>query len=270
MEDSALKPPSEAVDELDRLVQTLRSENGCPWDKKQTPQTVGIYLIEEVFELVDAIGSGHAESILEELGDVLFHVAFIAKMFEERGEFNLNQVARAITAKMIRRHPHVFGGKQVRNSAEVVQNWHQIKLDEQKKKPPQSRLDTIPAKLPALIRAYRILDRAAKSGFDWTDLEGSPKDLEAFLDRFEAHTRRLADETNARTFGDLLFALVNLARLAEVHPESALAGSVKEFEDRFKDMELRMAQIQREFDGLSSAERQALWDHASNRGPETD
>lgn len=270
MENSSLKPPCEAVDELDRLVQTLRGENGCPWDKKQTPQTVGIYLIEEAFELVDAIESGHSESILEELGDVLFHIAFIAKMFEERGEFNLNQVARTITAKMKRRHPHVFGGQQVRNSEEVVQNWHQIKLDERKKKPPQSRLDTVPVKLPALIRAYRILDRAAKSGFEWTDLEGSPENLKAFLDRLESNRKLLASQPDSRTVGDLLFALVNLARLAEVHPETALAGSVREFEDRFKVMESQMAQIQREFDGLSSAERQALWDHASNRGTETD
>lgn len=270
MEDSPLKPLCEAMDELNRLVQTLRGESGCPWDRRQTPQSVSIYLIEEVFELVDAIESGHSESILEELGDVLFHIAFIARMFEERGEYDLNQVARTITMKMIRRHPHVFGGKQVRNSAEVVQNWHQIKLDEKKKKQPLSRLDSVPVKLPALIRAYRISDRAAKSGFEWTDLDGNPKDLKTFLDRFQSNAKLPASQLDSRTFGDLLFALVNLARLAEVHPESALAGSVKEFEDRFKDMESRIAQIQKELDGLSSRERQALWDQTRHRNSVTD
>ncbi len=263
MEDSILKPPCNAMDELDRLVQTLRGENGCPWDKKQTPQSVAIYLIEEVFELVEAIESGHSESILEELGDVLFHIAFIARMFDERGEFNLDGVARSITAKMIRRHPHVFGNKQVHNSAEVVQNWHQIKLEEQKDEASYSRLDSVPAKLPALMRAYRISDRAAKSGFEWTDLEENPESLSQFADQLQTILGRQDLRPDSRTFGNLLFGLVNLARLAEIHPESALAGSVNAFVERFKGMERRIARIASEFGRLSVAEKQDLWEQAS-------
>ncbi len=270
MEDSILKPPGEAIDELGRLVQTLRGENGCPWDKKQTPQSVAIYLIEEVFELVDAIESGHSESILEELGDVLFHIAFIARMFEERGEFDLDRVARSITAKMIRRHPHVFGNKQIRNSAEVVQNWHQIKLEEKEGNASHSRLDSVPAKLPALMRAYRISDRAAKSGFEWTDLEENPESLSRFADQLQSILGRQDRRSDPRKFGDLLFGLVNLARLAEIHPESALAGSVNAFVDRFKEMERRLAQMKTEFGGLSAAEKQAFWDQASTGDGQTE
>jgi len=157
---------------LTRLVDTLRGENGCPWDKKQTPETVSIYLIEEVFELADAIEVGNPDQIREELGDVLFHIVFIARMFRERDEFDLARVAQTITDKMVRRHPHVFGDKKVDSSDEVIQNWHKIKLDENKSSPPQSLLDSVPVKLPALMRAYRMSERVAKAGFDWNDMQG--------------------------------------------------------------------------------------------------
>jgi tetrapyrrole methylase family protein/MazG family protein len=141
MEDATLTQSPDSLDDLFRLIKTLRGENGCPWDKKQTPESVGIYLIEEVYELVDAIESGNSEQIREELGDVLFHIVFMARMFEEREEFDLSRVARTITGKMIRRHPHVFGETEVNSSAEVVQNWHKIKLNEKKDNKKQSLLN---------------------------------------------------------------------------------------------------------------------------------
>jgi len=165
MEDSTLNQTHNALDELYRLVKTLRGKNGCPWDKQQTPQTVSLYLIEEVFELADAIETGNSDQICEELGDVLFHIVFIAGMFQERGEFDLSRVAQTITEKMIRRHPHVFGDQTVNNSEEVIQNWHKIKLNEKKSSPKQSLLDSVPSKLPALMRAYRIQDRVANFYF---------------------------------------------------------------------------------------------------------
>jgi tetrapyrrole methylase family protein/MazG family protein len=259
MEDSTLNQIHNALDELCRLVKTLRGENGCPWDKKQTPESVSIYLIEEVFELVDAIESGNSEHVREELGDVLFHIVFIARMFEERGEFDLPQIARTITEKMIRRHPHVFGEKEVISSAEVVQNWHKIKLNEKKviKKP--SLLDSVPAKLPALIRAYRVSDRVAKSGFEWTEIAGNQKDTEVVAGKLQAALENHDSDLASRLFGDLLFALVNMARFAEIHPESALAGSVKKFEARFKKMEKLVAESKREFDEVSLEEKKRIW-----------
>ncbi|MCP4628102.1 MAG: nucleoside triphosphate pyrophosphohydrolase [bacterium] len=259
MEESPLNQTPSALDDLCRLVQTLRGENGCPWDKKQTPESVSIYLIEEVFELVDAIESGSAEQICEELGDVLFHIVFIARMFEEIGKFDLSQVARSINEKMIRRHPHVFGDKEVNSSAEVIQNWHKIKLTEKKDGKNQSLLESLPAKLPALIRAYRISDRAAKSGLEWTETAENQMNPESvagdLLKALKHNDSRLA----SRQFGDLLFALINLARLAEIHPERALTGSIKKFETRFRKMEEIVAESRREFDDVAKEEKKRIW-----------
>jgi tetrapyrrole methylase family protein/MazG family protein len=260
MEDTTLNQTHNALDELCRLVKTLRGKNGCPWDKKQTPESVSIYLIEEVFELVDAIESGNSEQIREELGDVLFHIVFIARMFDERGEFDLSRVARTITEKMIRRHPHVFGEKKVNSSAEVVQNWHKIKLSEKKELKKQSLLDSIPAKFPALIRAYRVSDRVAKSGFEWTTMAENRKDMETLADGLQSALRNHDSRLASRQFGDLLFALVNMARFAEIHPESALSGSVKTFEERFKKMEELIAESKREFDKVSLDEKRLIWE----------
>ena len=259
MEDSPLDQTSNALDDLSRLVQILRGENGCPWDRKQTPQSVSIYLIEELYELVDAIESGNSEQICEELGDVLFHIVFIARMFEEIGKFDLSQVARSITAKMIRRHPHVFDGKEVNTSAEVSQNWHRIKLTEKKDGKSQSLLESLPAKLPALIRAYRISDRAAKSGFEWAEtaeIESNPDSVggELLMALKTKDTR-----FTSRQFGDLIFALINLARLAEIHPEGALTASVKKFEARFRKMEEIVAQSSRRLDDVSKEEKMQIW-----------
>ena len=265
MADSTLSQPPDTLAELCRLVKTLRGDAGCPWDKKQSPQSVGIYLIEEVFELVDAIESGDMQQIREELGDVLFHIVFIARMFEERGKFDLSQVAGSITEKMIRRHPHVFGDKEVSGSAEVVRNWHKIKLSEKKNLKKQSLLDSVPAKLPALIRAYRISDRVAKSGFEWTEMAGIQKGVQAAAAELQAaldqHDRRLA----SRRLGALLFDLVNIARLAEIHPENALAGAVKEFEASFKKMEELAAESKRALEEIPAEEKKRIWQKAQQK-----
>ncbi|CAB1063348.1 Nucleoside triphosphate pyrophosphohydrolase MazG (EC [Olavius sp. associated proteobacterium Delta 1] len=270
MEDSSLIQTHNSLDDLFRLIKTLRGENGCPWDKKQTPKSVGIYLIEEVFELVDAIESGNSEQIREELGDVLFHIVFMARMFEERQEFDLSQVARTITEKMIRRHPHVFGDTEVISSAEVVQNWHKIKLNEKKDNKKQSILDSVPAKLPALLRAYRVSDRVAKSGFELAEADENQKNPAAVADGLQtalkSHDGRLA----SRQFGDLMFTLINIARLAEIHPESALTGSVKIFEARFKKMEELMAKSKWEFDEISLEVKKRMWQKVKKMVPGMD
>jgi tetrapyrrole methylase family protein/MazG family protein len=259
MEESPLNQMPGALDDLCRLVQTLRGENGCPWDKKQTPESVGIYLIEEVYELVDAIESGSVEQICEELGDVLFHIVFIARMFEESGKFDLSQAARSINKKMIRRHPHVFGDKEINSSDEVIQNWHRIKLTEKKNGKNQSLLESLPAKLPALIRAYRISDRAARSGLEWTEPAENQSNPESVAGELLKTLKNNDSRLASRQFGDLLFALINFARLAEIHPERALAGSVKKFETRFRKMEEIVAESRREFDNVSKEEKKRIW-----------
>ena len=267
MEDAELNQIQSAIGELYRLVNTLRGDNGCPWDKKQSPETVSIYLIEEVYELVDAIESGSSDQICEELGDLLFHILFVARMFQERGEFDLSDVAQTITDKMIRRHPHVFGEKKINSSEEVIQNWHKIKLAEKKASDQKSLLDSVPPGLPALIRAFRISDRAAKSGFEWMNIAGNPQDTTKMLDRLREVLRNQNINFSAEQFGDLLFTLVNIARLAKIHPESVLAGSVKKFELRFKKMEELVAESKRELSEVTLEEKTLIWDKAHKMVP---
>jgi tetrapyrrole methylase family protein/MazG family protein len=260
MEDTKITRLHQQVDALSQLVATLRGENGCPWDRQQTPETVSIYLMEEVFELAEAIETADADQILEELGDVLFHIFFIARMFQERGEFDLAAVAQAITRKMIRRHPHVFGAEKVNTSEEVVQNWQKIKRDEKRSAAKQSLLDSVPAKLPALLRAYRISDRVAKAAFDDTDFENNLKNAQGVLDELKAVPGNRDKSLAAEQIGDLLFAVVNLARIGKIHPETALARSVKRFEQQFKEMEDLVSNSKREFEEVSIEEKKLIWE----------
>ena len=260
MENSELDQTPSYLYKLIRLVKTLRGENGCPWDKKQSPRDVSIYLIEEVFELADAIENGHPERIREELGDVLFHIVFIARMFQERGEFNLSDVAQTITEKMTRRHPHVFGEENLKNDEEVAENWHKIKLSEKNSLAKQSALDSVPVQLPALIRAYRISDRAAKSGFDWTEVDEALENVEQDLDFLKSILNKRNEPLLLKKLGDLLFVLVNIARLAKIHPETALAGSNRLFELRFKMLEDLAAKCEQGFENIPVEEKALIWE----------
>ena len=260
MENSEIEQTHFFLAELIQLVETLRGTHGCPWDKKQTPHDVSVYLIEEVFELADAIEAGHPEQIREELGDVLFHIVFMARMFQEGGEFDLSDVAQGITEKMTRRHPHVFGEKNVNSSEEVVENWHKIKLSEKKYTPKQSSLDSVPVQLPALIRAYRVSDRAAKSGFDWAEVDEAVKNVEQELVVLKTILNEQNNAQLSQNIGDFLFILVNIARLAKIHPETALAGSNKRFELRFRRMEDMVSESQRDFDKISLREKARIWE----------
>lgn len=264
MEDPKLDQENFLVDELIQIVDTLRGEKGCPWDKKQTPQTVILYLIEEAYELADAIETENPDEIREELGDVLFHIFFIAEMFKEREEFGLRDVVQTIVAKMIRRHPHVFGKNRVASSEEVIQTWHKIKLEENKASRRGSILDSVPVKLPALIRAYRISERAAKSGIDQMDISGFLRNVEENLNGLNAALMRQDKALLTIEFGELLFNLVNAARVAKIHPETALAVSVRKFEKRFKEMEARLSETNREFEDVSPEEKARIWEELKN------
>jgi tetrapyrrole methylase family protein/MazG family protein len=259
VEDSKINQPDSFLDALLRLVATLRGKNGCPWDKKQTPRSVSVYLIEEVFELAEAITKGDPGEIREELGDVLFHIVFIARMFQETGQFDLQDVAEGITAKMIRRHPHVFGDRTVSGSEEVIQNWHQIKLNERKSSQNPSIFDSVPVSLPSLMRAYRISDRAAQSGIEWTEVTGESQNPDELPQRLEAALRQPDKNLQSQEFGQLLFALVNICRRAKIHPETALAGTIKKFEQQVKKMQDLIADSKQDLEDLSPAQKAAIW-----------
>ncbi len=218
-------------DGLIALVETLRGDQGCPWDREQTPEQIKTYLLEEAYEVLDALESGNSEDLCAELGDLLFHIVFLARIFEEAEEFNIRDVVQTISQKMIRRHPHVFGQAQVSSSNEVRQRWHEIKIAEAKDKntDPNSFFDSVPQQLPALMRAYRISERAAKLGFDCQDVDSIFENLDEELAELKIALKMANSEKLAEKLGDFLFTIVNLSRFMGVHPEAALTRTISKF-----------------------------------------
>jgi MazG family protein len=229
---------------------------------------MSVKLLEETYELVDAISKGNAPEVCEELGDVLFHIFFIARLFEELGEFGIEEVADGITRKMIRRHPHVFGDASVVSTEDVKQQWHAIKRTEKADMPPESVLDSVPRMQPALMRAYRISARAAGEGFDWAALSG-------VFDKVDEELRELKEAVaeNPETedggsravrleFGDLLFTMTNVARFLGINPEEALMESTGKFERRFRLMEREIRDSRRKMADVDQKEKDELWDRA--------
>ena len=260
MENTKIAGNRSAFEGLIGLIETLRGESGCPWDKKQVPGSMVVYLVEEIYELVEAIESGHEDAVCEELGDVLFHIFFLARMYAEKGAFSIQDVARGCTQKMIRRHPHVFGEAQVDNSDQVTQNWHKMKQTEKGESDSASLLDSIPLCLPALMRAYRVSERAARSGFDWDKPAGVLEKVVEEISEFERAMAESRPDEKATEFGDILFTLVNLARFAKIHPETALRLSTRKFEQRFKRMERRILDSGGTLESVSQEEKDRIWE----------
>ena len=271
MEDSPLTskastPGKNPFETLIELIDVLRGDSGCPWDKKQTPTSIAVYLIEEIFELFDAISADNPEDICEELGDVLFQIFFIARLFQEKGRFSIEDVARINAEKMTRRHPHVFGKENAQTTETIRERWHQIKMKEKKRAPDGSILDSVPARLPALMRAYRISERAARTGFDWPDLNGVVQKVEEEWSEFKSALTKTDKNQIALEFGDLLFTLMNVARFVGVHPETALTASTQKFARRFKKMESVASEKGRKLDSLTMDEMDDLWEAVKKDG----
>lgn len=250
-----------SIESLRELVQTLR--NKCPWDKKQTPETLIVYLLEESYELLDAITSGKTGHIMEELGDVLFQVLFLAHLFEEKKWFSLEDATEKIMEKMIRRHPHVFGDEKAETSEKVIENWAAIKATEKKSEGNAvSLIDSVPAGLPAIHRAYMISDKVGRAGFDWDDLPGVMKKVEEEWNELCEAIASGNKNHIALEFGDLLFTMTNVARFAGIHPETALFASVKKFETRYRHMEQSLYEAETLLSSLTPEEKDRLWERA--------
>jgi MazG family protein len=261
---------SKKINELINLIETLRGKNGCPWDQKQTPGSMSIYLIEEMYELVEAIIRKDSDNVCEELGDVFFHILFITSIYKEKGKFDLEEVIGKVTEKMLRRHPHVFGDTRVENVEDVRKQWHHIKQTEKNGGPSTSVLNSVPKSLPALIRAYQVSERAARTGFDWDNIRGVMAKAEEEWKEFKNEVGSDPEkETNLRKksleFGDILFTLMNVARFAGIHPETALAESTNKFEKRFKFMENEIAKEGRHLDSATQIELNRLWEKAKQK-----
>lgn len=259
-----------AINELLEIMHRLRDpEKGCPWDKAQTFESILPYTLEEVYELVQTIEDGDMEGLRDELGDLLFHLVYYARLAEEAGHFNFEAVVREINEKLQRRHPHVFAGEQIKTAAEQTLAWERIKEEERgsREAGQLSLLDGVSAALPAVIRAHKLQKRAASKGFDWDTIGPVLDKIEEEL----AELRHEIEETQDREkvmaeLGDLLFACVNLARHAQVDPELALRKTNRKFEQRFKFIESELAKAGRGLDDVSLDEMEALWQKAKGLG----
>ncbi|GHU02604.1 hypothetical protein FACS1894147_04850 [Spirochaetia bacterium] len=238
---------SEAFKELYDIVVRLRGPGGCPWDQEQTPATLRGDLIEETYECVEAIDEGRPEHIAEELGDIFLLVTMLAYMHEQEGSFNVTDALKNVCEKLIRRHPHVFAGVKVKDSAEVLDNWAKIKVTQEGRKPKDSLMDEVSAALPPLDRSYKLQKKAAKAGFDWPDIQDVLEKVEEELGEVQEALEEIEysdsppDQSNLEgELGDLLFSVVNLCRFLKVEPSVALQRTNAKFVKRFKHVEKTM------------------------------
>lgn len=255
------------LDPLVEVMQRLRAPEGCPWDQVQTHESLRRYLVEETYEVLEAIDNADWEHVKEELGDVLLQVVFHAEIAAESRRFDINDVVAAVTEKLIRRHPHVFGNVHVENAAEVSFNWEKIKERERELLGAEykSILDGVPKGLPALTRAEKIQAKAAKVGFEWEDVAGAmDKVLEELQELQEAWKKEDQAAVHAE-LGDLLFALVNVARYLDVDPEMALREATEKFIARFNYIEKSAAKQGRELADMNLEEMDELWNAAKKR-----
>jgi tetrapyrrole methylase family protein/MazG family protein len=242
------------------IIRTLRSPAGCLWDRQQTRPDLAKYLMDETCEVIDAIDSGSVSALKEELGDLLFQILFLAVMAEEQGEFTLSDVLEAIGEKMIRRHPHVFGDRAVRDVAEIKANWQAIKRDIEMKQASAGTLDGIPRSLPALIRAQKMTEAAATVGFDWDRTDAVMLKVDEELRELRAALQEGRPQKIREELGDLLFTLVNLCRFVKVNTDEALRQANRKFEERFACMEQKLAAAGKTPEQVSLVEMDALWD----------
>src|SRR5215813_12217923 len=265
--------------DLVKLMDRLRSPGGCPWDREQTYATLAPMLLEEAYEAFDALEEarlGRPDDLREELGDLLFQITFFARVANERGEFNIDDVIEQVHEKMVRRHPHVFGDTAANDSAEVLRNWEAIKAEEKRaagkgvdKDNDASILDGVSTRAPALMEAHQISTKVARVGFDWKNVEEIfdklHEELDELREAMSAHADSNEEEAHTRVreeIGDLLFVITNIARRLNVEPEAALKLSNRKFRKRFGYIERRLREREIKFDGTTIEVLEELWQEA--------
>ncbi len=252
------------------IMAALRAPDGCPWDREQTHATLKQYMIEEAHEAVEAIDSGDDQDICEELGDVALQVVFNAQLAAEQGRFTIDDVMQAICVKLIRRHPHVFGEEQAATAADVLKNWEVIKKAEKAEKAaesgePKSVLEGVPRSLPALHRSHRVQEKAARVGFDWPSASEAFPKVEEELRELQQAVQNESPTEVAEEMGDLLFALVNYARLSGMRAEELLHQAVNKFESRFRAMEGRIQESGQAIEQLTLEQMDAVWNEIKRK-----
>ncbi len=254
------------LDTLFEIVRTLRAENGCSWDRKQTPDTMLKCLEEELYELEEAISKNDLDNICEEMGDVLFQLVFIAQIYQEKKVFSISDIIDRVAKKMIRRHPHVYEDAQISTHAELIDQWESIKAEENREngKQRESALDAVPKGMPSLVRALKVSKCAVKEGFDWDTIQDVIDTARGELDEFEAALKSGDADESMMEFGDVLFSLVNVARFAKFHPETALSCSTAKFEGRFRTMEKQLKEKNLKLKDLSRRQKDQSWEEAKS------
>lgn len=255
--------PASAFERLLTIMNTLREQ--CPWDKKQTMDTLRHLTIEETYELSDAILEGDMNEIKKELGDLMLHLVFYSRIASENHSFTIVEVLNGICEKLIHRHPHIYSDVIVEDEAEVKRNWEQLKLKEGNK----SVLEGVPSSLPALIKASRIQEKARGVGFDWEEKahvwEKVEEELQEFRNEFNTLENKAIDKEKAEgEFGDLLFSLINYARFIDINPEDALERTNKKFIKRFQYLESKAKELGKNLKDMSLAEMDIFWNEAKN------
>ena len=245
---------------LVEIIETLRGPDGCPWDKEQTRESIKPLLIEEAYEVVEAIENKDPKLIMEELGDLLLQVIFHAQLAKENKEFTINEVLDCLNAKMIRRHPHVFEDKNARNSKEVLLQWENIKKNENNNK--KSYLEGIPKNLPAILYAQRLQDKASRVGFDWKNADEVAAKFREEIAEFYKAMESGKKEDIEEEIGDLFFTLINISRFLKINPEDALKKTSGKFISRFKHIERTVEKTGKNIENFSLAELDKLWEEA--------
>ena len=251
------------ISELVRIMAVLRADNGCPWDREQTPESLKPFIVEEAYEVLEAIDEHDSVAVREELGDLLFQIIFQCQIASERGEFTLADVIEKIAEKMISRHPHVFGDVKLKTSDEVIAGW-----DEQKKKEGKQRdsiLEGVPKTLPALLQAQKLQARASKVGFDWERLDDVLHKLDEEIEEFKAAFNENKIDAIEDELGDILFMLVNIARFIGVNPEDALRKTISKFISRFRHIEMTAKEQCRNLSDMTLEEMDVIWDEAKKK-----
>ena len=258
-------------EKLVTLQKRLRAPNGCPWDREQTHQTLRTYLIEEAYEVLDALESGDDLKFAEEMGDLLLQIVFHSQIATEEGRFTVADVIREVHEKMVRRHPHVFGTKRAKDAAEVLKNWEQIKAKERAKHgagesaddaKPVSVLDGVPRGLPATLEGVQLTKKASRIGFDWENAAGILSKMREENDELEQALKSNDSRKMEEELGDFLFAAINFARFLHIDPEIALKKANAKFAQRFREMERLAAQTGRQLASVSRPEMEAFWESA--------
>lgn len=248
-----------SIDRLLGIMRKLRGPDGCPWDREQTLDSLKSCLIEETYEVIDAMESGDRAELCGELGDLLLQVVFQAQICDEAGEFNFDDVVNGIADKLVRRHPHVFGDVQAKTSGDVLRNWEKIKKTEKDGEKPRSLVEGIPRHLPALAKANLVQKRVARAGFEWDEIGGVVDKLDEELAEVKEAMEQKDAAAIREELGDLMFSVVNLSRYLGHEPEELLHENIAKFMRRFQSLETRLHAEGREIEACSIAELEAVW-----------